>query len=498
VGSNPFPQVKTNFGPRAGFAYQINNRVVLRGGFGEYFSDPTNDWFQTNGFSTSTTLVNSNDGNRTALQNILGNPYPNGILVPTGSSAGAATFVGRNPSWFQQGFQTPSVWQFSLGFQVQVHSNGSLDVSYVGSRSYNLNMQADYNIPSLQVRKMCNYLEGGNAALCNTQVPNPFKGIPAFSGTNDFTANTISFWRLMTPFPQFGNGSGGQNFAGAGTTTQFGRNDSYIKYNSLQINYNQRLRGGLTILANYTLSKQIEEWGLNDPYTKTYQQGPYTLDRPQVLKVSTIYQLPFGKGKKFGSNSHGFVDRLISGWEYSQFFLDPFSGFPANLPSNAIILKDPAKTPGGGYTGSVDWKAYQVREFNPCVLKQDPNTGAIAPTAASIGLGCGADFSNNWGNYAWLETTTFAPRFTPFRSGQIRVHHAFQWDMSLLKTTRINERMRFQAGFEAFNVFNHNYFGRDNLQTNPENANFGSVIPSTVSTQNILPRQIQVRFKFYW
>jgi hypothetical protein len=139
-----------------------------------------------------------------------------------------------------------------------------------------------------------------------------------------------------------------------------------------------------------------------------------------------------------------------------------------------------------------------VREWNPCVLRQDVNTGAIAPTPASIGLGCGTDFSNNWGNYAWLETTSYAPRYTPYRSGQIRVHHAFQMDASLLKTTKINERMRLQLGFEAFNLLNHNYYGRDNINTDPNSANFGSVIPAFVSTQNMLPRQIQVRFKFNW
>jgi hypothetical protein len=498
VGSSPFPLQKNAIGPRVGFAYQLKENLVLRGGFGEYFSNPTNDFQQTNGFSTSTSLVNSNDGGRTPIANILSNPYPGGILVPTGASAGAATFVGRNPSWFDPGFVLPSVWQFSMGFQYQVTKGSMLDVSYVGSRSYNLNMSADYNIPSLATRKTCNYLEGGNAATCNAQVPNPFKGIPAFQGTNDYTANTISYWRLLTPYPQFGNGSGGNNFAGSAVLTQLGRNDSYIKYNSLQVNYNVRLRGGVTLLANYTLSKQIEEWGLNDPYNKTYQQGPYLLDRPQVLKLTTIYSLPFGEGKKFLAGTHGLAKKLVSGWEYNMFFLDPFKGFPANLPGNAIMLKDPAKTPGGGYSGSPDWKAYQVREWNPCVLKQDPNTGAIAPTAQSIGLGCGADFSNNWGNYAWLETTTYAPRYTPYRSGQIRVHHAFQMDMSLLKRTKITERISAQFGFEAFNAFNHNYFGRDNLNTNPESANFGSVIPSTVSTQNILPRQIQVRMKVSW
>jgi hypothetical protein len=75
-----------------------------------------------------------------------------------------------------------------------------------------------------------------------------------------------------------------------------------------------------------------------------------------------------------------------------------------------------------------------------------------------------------------------------------------QLDASLLKTTKIGERARFQFGFEAFNLLNHNYFGRDNVNTNPEdaNGNFGSIFPSRVSTQNMMPRQIQIRFKFNW
>ena len=55
-----------------------------------------------------------------------------------------------------------------------------------------------------------------------------------------------------------------------------------------------------------------------------------------------------------------------------------------------------------------------------------------------------------------------------------------------------------QFGFEAFNVFNHNYFGRDQFSRDPNSADFGSIFPSQVSTQNMLPRQIQVRFKFFW
>lgn len=486
LGSTPWSTYKRSIQPRFGLAYQINDKLVLRTGFGQYYSNPANDYQQTNGFSTSTDVVNSLDGGRKPIENILSNPFPNGVQRPTGSSLGASTFLGKNPSWFDNGFITPSVWQFSFGFQYQLTKAAMLDVSYVGSRSYNLNMSADYNIPSLSLRKTCNLLEGGLPSNCDRNVPNPFKGIPAFVGTTYYSANSISLYNLSRPFPQFN-----------GVLTQMGRNDSYIKYNSLQLNLNWRSRNGVTLLANYTLSKQIEEWGLNDPFTKTYQQGPYFLDRPQIVKLTAIYPLPFGEGQRFGANANGFLKRLISGWEYTNFILEPLSGYPANLPSNAIMLKDP-RTPGGGFSGETDWKAYIVRYWNPCVLRQF-NDGSIAPTPASLGLGCGTDWSNNWGNYAWLQTASYAPRFTPYRSGQIRVHHAVQLDMSLMKRTKITERTSFQVGFEAFNVLNHNYYGRTNVANNdPSNSLFGSVTPATVNTQNILPRQIQVRLKFYW
>jgi hypothetical protein len=129
------------------------------------------------------------------------------------------------------------------------------------------------------------------------------------------------------------------------------------------------------------------------------------------------------------------------------------------------------------------------------VLKQNDD-GSVVPQPSSTALGCGAA---NSGNYAWLATTSFAPSYNPFRSGQIRRQHAFSLDTSLLKMTQITERIRVQLGFEAFNVANHNFYGLvSNYDTSPTSTTFGVVRPSTVSTQNGLPRQIQVRMKFFW
>jgi hypothetical protein len=122
---------KNNIQPRVGFAYQIKDKLVLRGGFGEYISNPNNDYEQTSGFSTSTNIVNSLDGGRTPIANILSNPYPTGIQVPTGASLGAATFVGKSPNWFSPSFVDPSVWQFSFGFQYQTTKDSTLDKAII-------------------------------------------------------------------------------------------------------------------------------------------------------------------------------------------------------------------------------------------------------------------------------------------------------------------------------------------------------------------------------
>jgi len=492
IPSTPANKDLNNIQPRIGFAYQVREKLVMRGGVGLYYSNPDNGYLQSAGFATSTDLVNSLDGGRTFVPNILSNPYPDGILRPTGSSAGSATFVGKDNSWFDSNFHTPKVWSMQLGFQYLVTRTSTLDFSYVGTRSTDLNMEKDYNLPPLDLRQACNGLQGGRGDFCDAQVPNPFKGIAAFTGTSFFSSNTISRWQMDRLFPQFN-----------GTLLQRGRNDSEIYYDSLQINYNMRFRGGVNLLGNYTLSKQIEQWGFNDPYNNVYQRGLYLLDRPQVLKTTVVYELPFGQGKHWGAGTSGLVKKLISGWEATGFYLNPFKGFPSDLPSNVVQLKNPS-SPGGGWDGNVDWKANQVRLWNPCVLQQRAD-GTAAPTSTSLAKGCGTDPAN----YAWLWLYSpggsvggpgpgYTPRYTTRRSGQIRRHHAFQMDASINKRTQITERLGLQFGVEAFNLLNHNYFGRDQVNTDPSNPNFGTIFPSLVSTQNILPRQIQIRMKVMW
>ncbi len=462
-----------NWQPRIGVAYQITSKLVMRGGYGVNYLNPNNNHLQTTGFSTSTPIVNSLDGGRTPIANVLSNPYPGGIATPTGASLGLLTFVGRNSSWFNENFYTPLVRQFSLGFQYQLTDRGTMEASYVGTRTVGANDERAYNIPTLDFRRQCNLLEGGSPAYCDAALPNPFRNVPAFAGTGFHTSTTLSRYQLNRRFPQF-----------SGDMTELGLNTSNFWYNSLQVNYKHRMSRGLTMLANYTLSKQVERWGLNDAFAGVPQQGLYFVDRPHVFKLTAIYDLPFGKGQRWGAGATGVLQKLISGWGITAFYNDS-SGEPMNLPGNVLMLRDPRVKP--------DWKAHQVRFWSPCVLRQF-NDGSIRPQQFSLDRGCGTDHAN----YDWLMTAGYAPRATPYRSGQIRAHSAFTLDASLLKTTHIGERARVEFGIEAFNALNHNYFGRERGVTDPNDPNFGTLFPSQAWTGNGYPRQVQLRMKFYW
>src|SRR5262249_20698926 len=300
-----------NVQPRIGFAYLLKEKLVMRGGWGLYYINPSNDYMQFNGFSVTTNVTNSLDGGRTPIEGIINNPFPQGITVPAGSSLRYPTFPPPHPgltnpfNFVNTNFEVPYVHQFSLGFQYQLPWDSKLELSYVGNRTKKLQTTRLFNEPDLAFRQKCNPLEGGNPAFCNEALPNPFKGLAPFIGTSFYTANTLSRWQLNRPFPQFG------------AFTEVGRNDGRINYDSFQVTFEKRARNGLNMVATSTLSKQIEEWGFNDVQKNIEQRGLYTWDRPHRFTVGSVYQLPFGPGKKLLNVSNGFLQRLIGGWESS-------------------------------------------------------------------------------------------------------------------------------------------------------------------------------------
>src|SRR5688500_17453205 len=141
-----------------------------------------------------------------------------------------------------------------------------------------------------------------------------------------------------------------------------------------------------------------------------------------LFTVGSVYKLPFGKGRRWLSESHGLLSRLVSGWENNVIFQWQ-SGRPWDLPGNVVYVKE-AKI------DDIDWSSPRVYGVRPCVARWNDN-GTITMQPFSVSYGCT--------DHNFLITPRFAPRFTPFRDGRLRLHSVPQADISLNKTTRITE-----------------------------------------------------------
>ncbi len=456
--------------PRFGFAYHLANRLAVRGGWGRYYLNPSNDYLQTNGYSATTSLINTLDSGRTFLPNLINNPFPDGLQMPSGSSLGAATYLGRGFNFVNPKFRIPHVNQFSLSFQYEALQGIKIEAAYVGSRTKDLQGSRSFNASSLQFRQQCDLMEGGVPSYCDQQVRNPFFGLQPFSGTSSFSSQNLNRSALAGPYPAFGG------------LTELTRNDGATWYNSMQLTVETRRRAGLNLLATYTLSKNIYQSGFNDVQQNIMQQGVYQFDRTHRATLGAVYQLPFGEGRRLLNSSNRFWKRIASGWEATG-MLQAQSGLPWALPANVLYVKE-AKL------DKIDWSASRVYGVKPCVARWNDN-GTITMQPFSTQYGCT--------DYNFLELPRFAPRLTSNYDGRLRLRAVPTMDMSLNKITRITERTSIQFRAEAFNVLNTYNFYNAHFNNNPESTTFGSLDKASVGIQEVNnPRYVQLGLKFIW
>jgi hypothetical protein len=454
--------------PRFGFAYRLREKLVIRGGWGRYYLNPSNNYIQSTGFSTSTPLVTSLDGGRTPIPNLLNNPFPSGLLLPPGPSAGLLTNVGQGLTVVNHDFTLPNVDQFSFGFEYELPGHSRIDASYVGSRGRNLESSESMNFIPPSLRKQCDAWEGGVASVCQALIPNPFYQLAPFTGTSYFSSPMLARSTLAVPFPQFGG------------ITLNNKNANASWYNSMQLGYEVRARNGLTLVANWTLSKQIYQNGFNDIQQRVPERSIYQYDQTHNVKFSAVYELPFGQGKRFVKPSSGVLNRIVSGWEANVLF-SYHSGIPWRLPSNFIYVKE-AKLP------NINWNAAVVQVVEPCVAQWNTN-GTITLQSFSVKAGCT--------DYNFLSEPLFAPAAEPTYSGQIRTMSAPNTDASLNKSTRIRERMSMQFRAEVFNLSNKFNFYQQQPNSTLTSSAFGTVNKANVSSSNgNQPRVFQLSAKF--
>jgi len=297
--------------------------------------------------------------------------------------------------------------------------------------------------------------------LTTTQgVTNPFFHVPGFEGSSTFYSNsTISRQQLLKPFPQF-------------TSVLSTNNDGKSWYHAGQFDVQKRFSHGNTVTVAYTWSKWLQATEYLNPGDPKPTKMISDQDAPHRLSISGIYALPFGKDGMWLKGS-GLVDRIVGGWQIQGIYQFQ-TGFPLAFGSFNIT--------GGSTTGDIIY------------LGGDVNVPSGQQTLA------------NWFNTAAFSSADPGAghlRTLAYRFSNVRRDNINNVDLSLIKNTRINERMRIQLRLEAINAFNHPYFQAPG--TTRGSTTFGVVyrvnptngkIDQVASNQANYARRIQLGIKF--
>ena len=463
--------LKDKFGPRAGFAYQLNDKTTLRGGWGLFFAPVffSLDNQYSPGLTQATTYLASTDGNATPA-NSLSNPYPNGVLQPATIQQGVLQQLGSNVTFPDQNRTQGRIQQFSADIQRQLPGGVAFEIGYVGSRSTRLQFGSTGNA-YLQLNQVpTQYLSMGSA-LTN-KVPNPFYQKPNVGGI--LGGSTVTQAQLLMPFPEYSQVLEATNFGKA-------------QYDSLIMKAQKRFAQGLTFLTTFTWSKNLDNTfgagGSN--YFNTYSGSTPSANAQNVYNPAAewaygagttpwrttaawTYELPFGKGKPW-LNNNAALNYFAGGW---------------SLNGTAII--------SSGF---------------PLFVYQTNNNAAIGalvqrPNATGISPALDGSPQDRLGHYINDAAFSIAPAYTfgnVARSINYLGPGMVNWDISLFKTVAIKERVKAQFRAEALNAFNTPDFANPNTQFQGYDkngklvGNFGRLL-----YQANLPRELQLGIRLYF
>ena len=437
-----------NIQPRLGFAYQWNEKTVVRGGWAIYTVPALFDnSIRQSGFSQATQILTTPDVGLT-IRGTLANPFPDGVTEPPGASRGPNTFIGRTLEAFVHDIDVklPQSMRWSLGIQRELPGQWVVEAAYVANRGYDLTTGVNLNPVPRQYLSTSNVRDNAVINFLSANVTNPFRGLVPNENLNNATQQRQ---QLLRPFPQFGD-IDGRFYDGSST------------YDSAQFRVEKRFSGGYTVLTSYTLSKFMEKTSLRNATDTEYEERYSTNDLPHRLVVNGIWELPFGRNRRFGRDTNAFVNGLIGNWSVS-FIWNWQSGRPdltmGNVYYNGDITELETK-----YTDDPSVPVFDISRF----YFDDLATLAAKRADQRIQLGS---------NIITI----------PSRWDGLRTPRYFNVDMSFVKGVDIG-RVRAQVHLELYNAFNNVFYNNANLT--PTNANFG-----LVTSQNNVPRNIQIGTK---
>jgi len=389
-----------NFAPRIGLAYQLTPKTVIRSAYGIYYN--------------STFVQELQDMRKfwpyTIQQNFSANQgvVPDLSITDSGPSFSNTAAIGGWPQ--NPANRTPYSEQWNLTVQRQLMDDMTLDVGYVG------------NVNKRQVG-----YDPINAALS----PGP---------------GDIQPRRLM---PDFGDLDGGANRFSS-------------MYNSMRVNLVKRFSRGLQLNANYTWgramtnSSSLAEATVQNPYDLKQEWARASIDLRHIFQLAYVYELPFGRAKRWGAGANGFTNALIGGWS-----AEGITRAQTGAPLNPRINQDRANV----------GRTYQ----RPDATGIDPNSGPRTYDQ-------------------WFNTAAFAlpARYTYGSSGAfvITAPGRYNWDLALQKDFHIIEGHTVQFRAESYNLPNSVSPGNPN--TTFDGTTFGRITSATAARQ----LQFALRYQF--
>ena len=390
-----------NFAPRLGIVYRLTDKTVVRTGYGIFFGNT--NW--KNVLATTPpffyrAIVQTDRVNPTLK---LKDGLPLDLISPQN-----ARNIGAGP--IDMNLPMPYTQQWNFSIQHQLPGQTLFELGYVGSASNRLSRQYDINVPLPGPGAV-----NGRRPIRSLVVPPDNVTIGPIAGLNYFerTANA--------------------------------------NYHSLQTRLEKRLTHGVSMLASYTWSKTISDGrgaGGVGGTSVLRPQNPHLLSAERALSdehfahrfvASPIYQLPFGRGKKFMNDSHSAVNALLGGWTFASIVT-----FSSGGRSNLSVRGNPANTGTANRPNVLsDWRL-------------DSGSRSLD---------------------RWFDTAAFA-RNAPFTYGNaarnlIEAPGLVNVDLAVYKSFSIAEDLTVQFRVEAFNASNTPAFGRPNTQVG--NRVFGRI-----------------------
>jgi hypothetical protein len=495
----------SNFGPRLGFAYGLNDRTVVRGGIGIYYAPILYGFEGGNTIEASLGYRNSatpNDacprcrrpdfGSLSARYFLRSLPS-SGPLAPTADPNDQFVNQGIAVDYFNKDYRTGRTVQYSVDVQRELPAKFAVSLGYIGHRGTRLRSNFErLNAVPLEALRLgypvlnMSLADAQNDAGVRTYAQSVGVPIPAtpYAGFNGTVA------QALRPFPQYGRvrsqlESNGQSW-----------------YNAMQAKVDRRFAQGIQFGASYTFSKLITDASedlfggsplgevLQNPYDRRQLRSVSPNNPYHVFVANYIFELPFGKGRRF-LNEGGVVDRIVGGWQVSA-----IHRYQSGLP---LVVRDtePARA---GFLGLVGFEgALRPNLTGQPILTGNEETGigfqlvnraAFSPprnfltAPAAIGT---ADYRNYYANpllfFGNAPPVLDSARSLPFYSE----------NLSILKKTRLTETTQLEFRGEIFNVFNrHRYFGPDN---DLRSGAFGR--SGVIDNYDIYaPRQVQLGVRF--